>query len=241
MSARLQTTIAAAAASLALGLLAPGMASAAACHPEAGAKHYFVCVNGTRLGSLSEVASESFKASLAAGTKLDIKHKFLPEEGHITCETASLNGELTSGGSSAVTVNTGSWSAKKCKAIGTEFFVKHCEVYNERVNLGELTASDAASTELSLGPKEAGGYFDKFQIERYRLQTCYAQSTHEYASTGELPCKLPQGASETVAKTLECAGPLKAEEHEGEHLEFAVTIELSGVNKGKAFSVYEGT
>jgi hypothetical protein len=86
---------------LALSASASASASAEACKKQAGSHKYALCIEGTRVGSPTEIKGEAFTAHLKTGTSARFSgtalNPFDGGEGPITCPGVTSRGTLHSG------------------------------------------------------------------------------------------------------------------------------------------------
>jgi hypothetical protein len=229
-------------------------ASAAACHKEVGAKSDFVCINGERFGSATEAKSESLGLRLTGkeggAGEFSFKIDLGGEEEHIACtEMPGGSPAVDSGGSGADEhlvrfIFAPRWG--KCKLLGA--LGEKCAVEGEELRWTELigyTGGSAGNPELtgevSILPR-GSEIWSEYRIVTKPGHICTLAGTRKLITErGKgLICSIPQAGTEANSKEMVCAGTLYVS-GQAVSISFTLAAELTGAEKGKKFSIYQGS
>ena len=225
---------------LALLAITSAPASAATCHKQAGSHRYSVCIAGEALGSSSEVKTVTFATHSKTGTKARFDGGSLMFGGWTFPLECEMRGSgLLESGKGFVHESRINYFFENC-GYTAEPAAKGCSVgeYNQTsymsgalkgVSLFEYTA-------------EGGTIFDEFNVENKSGGECYATMQGDYTLKGHFTGALKEAEVEAAGHELVGEGKTTIEIFStSNELSSDQTMELTGVNKGKKFSIIESS
>jgi hypothetical protein len=229
---------------LAMSAVASASASAEVCKKKAGTKSYDLCIAGEKVGTSTEAKKVAFTSSLPAGATASI---VTPElESITTCTAASTEGgEISSGGGASAAIPRMGLSFSKCKVnvpSGEKPRENLCRLQYEPMVWEGGPGKFGSSAETVRFYKPV---FGEMEFASKAPESCplpYGESLVKAESGPQ--CTLTGAEAETATKELVCKGEnssLKIWSSSRLELNLKQTVELSGTNKGKKFSIVEGS